>query len=96
MARVREAAESANRSKSDFLSRMSHEFRTPLNAILGFGQLLERQSPTEVHHLHVGHIIIAGRHLLDRINEVVDISLLEVAGYTGGSHDHRQGRFLTA
>src|SRR3954469_11160904 len=44
---AKEEADRANHAKSDFLSRMSHELRTPLNSILGFGQLLDRQSPTE-------------------------------------------------
>jgi CheY-like chemotaxis protein/anti-sigma regulatory factor (Ser/Thr protein kinase) len=51
--------------------------RTPLNAILGFGQLLERQNPTEVQRTRIGHILGAGRHLLDLINEVLDISRIE-------------------
>jgi PAS domain S-box-containing protein len=77
---VREAkkeAERANRAKSEFLSRMSHELRTPLNAILGFGQLLERQNPTPQQQGRVEHIMNAGRHLLDLINEVLDISRIE-------------------
>lgn len=77
---VREAmaeAERANRAKSDFLSRMSHELRTPLNAILGFGQLLELDPLTEHQREHVGYMQKAGQHLLQLINEVLDISRIE-------------------
>ncbi|HEX8077684.1 MAG TPA: PAS domain S-box protein, partial [Chthoniobacterales bacterium] len=79
-AALREAkneADRANQAKSDFLSRMSHELRTPLNAILGFGQLLERQNPTASQRARVEHILSAGRHLLNLINEVLDISRIE-------------------
>ncbi|MEX2658147.1 MAG: ATP-binding protein [Acidimicrobiales bacterium] len=74
---AQEAAEAANRSKSEFLSRMSHELRTPLNAVLGFGQLLELEELDENQRDAVGHILKAGRHLLDLINEVLDISRIE-------------------
>jgi PAS domain S-box-containing protein len=74
---AKEEADRANRAKSEFLSRMSHELRTPLNAILGFGQLLERQNPTDQQRSRVLHIISAGRHLLNLINEVLDISRIE-------------------
>ncbi len=74
---AKEAADGANRAKSKFLSRMSHELRTPLNAILGFGQLLEIQSPRSNQLPHLNHILAAGRHLLDLINEVLDISRIE-------------------
>ena len=70
-------AERANNAKSEFLSRMSHELRTPLNAILGFSQLLERQSPTPKQSVNLSYIVSAGRHLLDLINEVLDISRIE-------------------
>jgi PAS domain S-box-containing protein len=72
-----EEVERANKAKSEFLSRVSHELRTPLNAILGFGQLLERQKPTEVQRKRIRHIINAGQHLLGLINEVLDISRIE-------------------
>lgn len=74
---AKEEADRANHAKSDFLSRMSHELRTPLNSILGFGQLLDRQAPTETQRPRVRYILSAGRHLLNLINEVLDISRIE-------------------
>ncbi len=74
---AQEAAETANQAKSAFISRMSHELRTPLNAVLGFGQLLEVDKLTDDQHDSVSHILKAGRHLLDLINEVLDISRIE-------------------
>lgn len=74
---AKEEAEAANRAKNEFLSRVSHELRTPLNAILGFTQLLELStlSPTDQDHLF--HISKAGWHLLNLINEVLDLSRIE-------------------
>jgi protein-histidine pros-kinase len=71
------AAQAANEAKNHFLSRMSHELRTPLNAVLGFGQLLERQLKDTEHAEAVGHIVKGGRHLLDLINDVLDIARIE-------------------
>ena len=68
-------AEMANRSKSEFMSRMSHEMRTPLNAIIGFAQLLRLRSGTRIDH--VDHILDAGRHLLMLVNDVLDLQRAE-------------------
>jgi len=73
---ARREAERASHAKSEFLSRMSHEFRTPLNAILGFAQLLQLEVGGE-HQESVAHIMTAGRHLLDLVNEILDISGIE-------------------
>ncbi|MGZ6144115.1 MAG: sensor histidine kinase, partial [Myxococcales bacterium] len=73
----REVAEHANRTKNDFLSRMSHELRTPLNAVIGFSQLLLREPLAERDAESVNQIHRAGLHLLDLINEVLDISRIE-------------------
>ena len=72
-----EAAMQANASKSEFLSRMSHELRTPLNAVLGFAQLLELDSLNAEQAESVEQILKAGHHLLNLINEVLDISRIE-------------------
>jgi PAS domain S-box-containing protein len=71
-------AERANRAKSEFLSRTSHELRTPMNAILGFGQLLEMDDALGPEAREsVEQILAAGRHLLTLIDEVLDISNAE-------------------
>jgi signal transduction histidine kinase len=75
--RAEAEADRANRAKSDFLSRMSHELRTPLNAILGFGQLLETRVEHPRDRESVEQILKGGHHLLDLINEVLDISRIE-------------------
>ena len=67
----------ANNSKIDFLSRMSHELRTPLNAILGFSQLLEIERLNGGQRESVEQITRAGRHLLELVNEVLDISRID-------------------
>jgi PAS domain S-box-containing protein len=74
---ARDQADAANRAKSEFLSRMSHELRTPLNAILGFAQLLEMDDLEAEQRDSVNLIRRAGAHLLNLINEVLDISRVE-------------------
>lgn len=77
LAKAEAAARAANQAKNEFLSRMSHELRTPLNAVLGFGQMLERDLEDADHKDSARHIVRAGRHLLNLINEVLDISRIE-------------------
>jgi PAS domain S-box-containing protein len=72
-----ELAERANNAKSEFLSRMSHELRTPMNAVLGFAQLLELDDLTEQQRESVTQIMQGGRHLLELINEVLEITRIE-------------------
>ncbi|HWO01555.1 MAG TPA: PAS domain S-box protein [Blastocatellia bacterium] len=76
---AKSAAEKANLAKSDFLSSMSHELRSPLNAILGFAQLLESTSPlpTASQKENIAQILQAGWHLLKLINEVLDLAVVE-------------------
>jgi PAS domain S-box-containing protein len=82
-ARLAEAeARTANDAKNQFLSRMSHELRTPLNAVLGFGQLLARHLANTEHAEAVGHILKGGRHLLNLINDVLDIARIESGDMT--------------
>jgi signal transduction histidine kinase len=75
--RARAEAERANAAKSDFLSRMSHDLRTPLNAILGFAQLLLLDPLADDQADNVGHILNAGEHLLELINEILDLARIE-------------------
>jgi PAS domain S-box-containing protein len=77
--RAKAAAEKANLAKSDFLSSMSHELRSPLNAILGFAQLINSDSPppTAAQAASIDQILHAGWYLLDLINEILDLAQIE-------------------
>ena len=76
---AKSAAEKANLAKSDFLSGMSHELRSPLNAILGFAQLMDTASPppSDLQKESITQILQAGWHLLKLINEILDLSVVE-------------------
>jgi PAS domain S-box-containing protein len=74
---ARYEAERANLAKSNFLSRVSHELRTPLNSILGFAQLMEMNGPSPAQGKAVKHILTSGKHLLNLIDVVLDISGIE-------------------
>jgi len=81
--RDKRAAELANIAKSEFLSRMSHEMRTPLNAVIGFTQLLLSRQGTPVAHEvreYAEHVLRAGEHLLNLTNDVLDLQRVEEGG----------------
>jgi signal transduction histidine kinase len=76
-AQRRVEAERRNTAKSEFLSTISHELRTPLNAVLGFAQLLEQDKLSPDQSEFVGYIARSGRHLLDLVNGLLDLSRIE-------------------
>ena len=75
--KAKKLADNANFAKSEFLARMSHELRTPMNSILGFAQLLNMGEISPAQKKSVNFIIGSGKHLLNLINEVLDISHIE-------------------
>src|SRR6185312_1908359 len=75
--RAKASAESANRAKSDFLTTMSHEMRTPMSAILGMADLLSESTLDEEQQDYVRIFQRAGANLLDLINDILDLSKVE-------------------
>lgn len=77
--RTRQVAEKASHAKSDFLASMSHELRSPLNAILGFAQLMETSmpAPTPAQKASIDQILHGGWHLLELVNEILELASIE-------------------
>ena len=78
--RAQEEAEVANRGKSEFLATMSHEFRTPLNAILGYTQIIDMGVLGEItaqQHDHLQRLRSSAIHLLGLVNDILDLSKIE-------------------
>jgi hypothetical protein len=78
---AKEAAETANIAKSAFLANMSHEIRTPLNAITGMAHLIRRSGLTAAQAEHLDKLEDAGRHLLEIINAILDLSKIEAGKF---------------
>ncbi len=78
-------AEAANLAKSRFLAQMSHELRTPLNAVLGFSEVMKNEilgpHSMPIYREYAGDIHTSGQHLLNLINEVLDLSRIEAGRY---------------
>ncbi len=76
----------ASKAKSEFLANMSHELRTPLNAIIGFGDLIEHLAHEKRSagkpRLYASYIAHAGRHLLEVVNDILNISEIESGAFT--------------
>ncbi len=85
-------AEAANQAKSAFLSNMSHEIRTPMNAIIGLAHLIRRDPLTMRQEEQLDKLTAAANHLLQIINDVLDLSKIEAGKMQMDAHDFEPAR----
>ncbi|AFZ02597.1 ATP-binding protein [Calothrix sp. PCC 6303] len=94
---ARAAAETANRAKSQFLANMNHELRTPLNGILGYVQILQRDTTTNEKQIKGFRVIHqCASHLLTLINDILDLSKLEAQKMELYPQDFHFANFLAS
>ena len=95
--RVNETSEAAHRAKTAFLSTLTHELRSPLNSIIGYGDLLFEEAVAIGHEQMVSDLEIvkrSGQHLLDLINHALEISKIEAGKIELSCHDIHVGSFV--
>ena len=93
--KAKEAAEAANSAKSRYVVGLNHEFRTPLNTILGYSQLLERDGSIPAHRVDAVHVIRrSSEHLTGLVDGLLDISKIESEHFTLNKDDFRLETFL--
>ena len=93
---AKEAAETANRAKTEFLATMSHELRTPLNAVMGFAEIIHKETMGAVgvpaYRDYAGNIHASGQHLLAVINDILDFVKAESGSLAARHRDRRSRR----
>jgi signal transduction histidine kinase len=90
----KEIAEKANEAKSKFLASMNHELRSPLNAVIGFSQLLEIDEEDEQKRSYIKNIITSGDHILLLIDEILDLSKIESGNEELSMETHNLNKIL--
>ncbi|MBR3307281.1 MAG: response regulator [Lachnospiraceae bacterium] len=91
---ARDAAEQANRAKSDFLANISHEIRNPINAVIGMDELILKETDSERVRSYAEHIDRASHTLLSLINDILDFSKIEAGHLELDEADYSMGSLL--